>query len=110
MSKPALEFHRPANEWHQTAPGTWIMLLSEDPDTGDRTFLQRYDRGFDDESGEVLAHEFTEEVLVLDGELTDCRLGLTFTSGMYACRPPGMRHGPYRSALGCLMFVTARTH
>ena len=27
--------------------------------------------------------------------------GKTFTAGMYACRPPGMVHGPYRVPRGC---------
>ncbi len=22
--------------------------------------------------------------------------------GMYACRPPGMKHGPYRTETGCV--------
>jgi hypothetical protein len=25
----------------------------------------------------------------------------TFSAGMYACRPPGMVHGPYRVPHGC---------
>ncbi|MFT4108128.1 cupin domain-containing protein [Propionicimonas sp.] len=106
MSRTALEFHTPDHEWSQTAPGTWVMVLSDDPESGERTLLQRYDAGFDDRSGPVLVHDFTEEVFVLEGELTDCRLGQTFVRGMYASRPPGMRHGPYRSEGGCLMFVT----
>jgi hypothetical protein len=28
-----------------------------------------------------------------EGDLTDLRLGETFTAGMYACRPPGCRTG-----------------
>ena len=26
----------------------------------------------------------------------------TFTAGMYACRPPGMLHGPYRVPKSCM--------
>ena len=38
------------------------------------------------------------------GELHDKRLNETFTAGMYACRPPGMQHGPYSSPKGCMTF------
>lgn len=48
-------------------------------------------------------HDYGEEVYLLEGELTDLRLGETFTAGMYACRPPGMPHGPWRTAHGVLM-------
>jgi hypothetical protein len=106
MSKPTLEFHVPDHGWKQVAPGAWTMPLAEDPDTGARTLLQRYDAGFQDPSTTPLIHDVTEEVYVLSGELTDLRLDQTFTQGMYACRPPGMPHGPYRSRTGCLMFVT----
>jgi hypothetical protein len=85
------------------------MVLSEDPDRGDRTLLQRYDPGFDDSAGPTLMHDYCEEVYVVNGELTDCRLDQTFGAGMYASRPPGMPHGPYRSQQGCLMFVTVRS-
>ncbi|HBH58343.1 MAG TPA: hypothetical protein DEQ49_00950, partial [Arthrobacter bacterium] len=57
---------------------------------------------------ETIAHEYWEEVMILSGELTDLRLGQTFTAGMYACRPPGMKHGPYRSESGCSMLVFIR--
>jgi 3-polyprenyl-4-hydroxybenzoate decarboxylase len=40
----------------------------------------------------------------VEGELTDTRLVQTFTEGMYACLPPGMEHGPFKSDAGCLMF------
>ena len=52
----------------------------------------------------VLTHEFWEEVWIIEGTLTDLTLGKTFTASSYACRPPGMKHGPYRSDTGVLMF------
>jgi len=42
----------------------------------------------------------------VDGSLTDLGLQRTFSAGMYACRPPGMPHGPYRSPAGTLLFET----
>ncbi|MDZ7910948.1 MAG: cupin domain-containing protein [Rhodococcus sp. (in: high G+C Gram-positive bacteria)] len=109
MSKPRLEFHQPEDRRHRppgSAEGIWQQDLSRDPDTGDATVVQRYDPGVDGTSHGVIEHEFWEEVVLLSGELTDVTLGRTFTTGMYACRPPGMQHGPYRSGEGCTMFVT----
>lgn len=108
MSKPTLEFHTPGNAWTENAPGTWVMTLAEDADTADRTLFQRYKPEFDGSHGPVLNHTFIDEVFVIEGELTDVTLGVTFGPGMYACRPPGMPHGPYFSAAGCLMFVMIR--
>jgi hypothetical protein len=50
-------------------------------------------------------HDFWEEVYILEGEITDLNLGQTFTAGSYACRPPGMSHGPWVAGEeGCLTF------
>jgi hypothetical protein len=43
-------------------------------------------------------------VLILEGSFHDVTLGRTFMPGGYACRPPGMRHGPYECPTGCLAF------
>ena len=50
----------------------------------------------------MLTHDVWEEVLILEGSFHDLTLGRTFTPGWYACRPPGMRHGPYECPDGCL--------
>ena len=70
-----------------------------DPETGDATRLLRFEAGV--ETTETIRHDFWEEVWILDGELTDLGTQQTFTAGMYACRPPGMAHGPYRVSRGC---------
>jgi len=36
----------------------------------------------------------------------DLSLDRTFGAGFYACRPPAMVHGPWRTVDGCLMFET----
>jgi len=41
-----------------------------------------------------------EEVYILEGSQWDG--DQFFKKGMYACRPPGMKHGPYRTILGGL--------
>ena len=106
MSKPELEFHKPTAEWRPAFPGIegfWEQILSHDPDTGDYTRLMRVEPGADSAAAGRLTHVFWEEVYIVEGDLTDTHLNETFTAGMYACRPPGMLHGPFRSTGGCLM-------
>jgi hypothetical protein len=106
MPKPEYEFHVPQSEWRPAggeADGIWEQILSSDPDTGDYTRLLRFEPGADSSPNGTLSHDFWEEVFIVEGDLTDLRLGETFNSGMYACRPPGMPHGPWRSEQGVLM-------
>jgi ChrR Cupin-like domain len=79
-------------------------VLSRDPTTGDVTRLLRFAPGV--RTAETIAHDFWEEVFILEGSLVDLGLDRTFTAGMYACRPPGMTHGPYASPGGALLFET----
>jgi len=79
-------------------------ILSRDPETGDVMRLLRFAAGV--QTTETITHDFWEEVWIVDGSLMDLGLGRTFSAGMYACRPPGMPHGPYRSPAGVLLFET----
>ena len=109
MPKPEHEFFRPDHlPWQPVAgsatggaggPGVHQKILSRDADTGDVTRLLRFDAGV--ETTETITHDFWEEVWILDGELIDLGKQQTFSAGMYACRPPGMVHGPYRVPRGC---------
>nr|WP_134007782.1 cupin domain-containing protein [Streptomyces sp. 846.5] len=87
------------------APGVSERVLSAAPsgDGAELTRLARWAAGLDTSSAGVIQHEYCEEVLLLEGELEDLTLGTTFTAGHYACRPPGMPHGPYRTTTGCVM-------
>jgi len=112
MPKPELEFFRPDHlPWEAVAgsaaagaggPGIEQKVLSRDPATGDVTRLLRFAPGV--RTTETIVHDFWEEVLIVQGSLDDLGLGRTFSVGMYACRPPGMRHGPYASPGGALLF------
>jgi len=114
MAKPELEFFRPDHvTWTPVAgsptagaggAGIDEKVLSRDPVTGDLTRLLRFAPGV--RTGETIAHDFWEEVLIVEGSLEDLGLGRTFSAGMYACRPPGMRHGPYACPRGALLFET----
>lgn len=84
--------------------GLTERILAPDGDSGVATRMLRFAPGTDTTPNGILAHDFWEEVYILQGSMTDLRLNETFTAGMYACRPPGMEHGPWRTDEGCLTF------
>jgi hypothetical protein len=110
MPKPELEFFAPDHlPWRPVAAsptagaggaGVTEKILSEDPATGDVTRLLRFAAGV--ATSDTITHDFWEEVWILEGEIVDLGKAQTFTAGMYACRPPGMPHGPYRVPRGCM--------
>jgi hypothetical protein len=77
-------------------------ILSKDLETGSYTRLLKFPPGI--KTTEVLVHDFWEEVLILEGELMDMNKKQTYCAGFYACRPPGMKHGPYDIPRGCVTF------
>ncbi len=84
------------------ADGITEKILSLDKDTGDYTRMVNFAAGV--ETTETIEHDFWEEVIIIEGSLIDTRLNQEFTKGMYGCRPPGMKHGPYKSPNGCVTF------
>jgi ChrR Cupin-like domain len=110
MGKAELEFTKPDHiPWQAVTgsatagaggPGITQKILSRDEDGKDVTRLLKFEAGV--ETGDTISHDFWEEVWILEGELIDLGKRQTFTAGMYACRPPGMRHGPYRGPKGCI--------
>jgi hypothetical protein len=105
MAKPELEFHEPTAPWRATANGGQSeRILAEDPLAGTCTRLLRFEPGSDTSASGTLVHDYWEEIYVVSGDLTDLRLHEEFTAGHYACRPPGMEHGPWRSRAGALLF------
>jgi hypothetical protein len=104
--KPELEFHTPDADWVAGGGGVagiWSKILSQDEASGAHTGLIRFEAGVDTSPIGTRCHDYWEEVYILEGDLSDTRLGLTFSAGMYACRPPGMLHGPWRTESGVLM-------
>ena len=113
MAKPELEFFDTETlAWRAVAgeAGVSERVLAEDADTGLLTRLVRWDPGLSTSAAGPVVHDYFEEVLLLSGSLHDLRLGLTFRTGYYACRPPGMLHGPWESAEGCIMLETRYEH
>jgi len=88
----------------KVADGIEQRVLSAAPD-GTLTRLARWPAGTTSGT-EVIRHEYVEEVYLLEGSLTDLTLEQTFRAGDYACRPPGMPHGPYTTTDGCLLLET----
>lgn len=106
MTIPEREFRRPSGPWTATGgviDGIWARALADDPATGAYTGLLRDEPGVDTSPTGTRVHDYWEEVYLLEGDLTDLRLGETFTTGMYACRPLGMAHGPWRTERGVVM-------
>ncbi|MCL4423449.1 MAG: cupin domain-containing protein [Actinobacteria bacterium] len=108
MSKPELEFF-PVDDVVFTAcagsvDGLQERVLAADPEGGVATRILCFVPGTDTTPNGSQIHDFWEEVYIIEGSLTDLNLEKTFTAGMYACRPPGMAHGPWRSEEGCLTF------
>jgi hypothetical protein len=80
--------------------------LDEKIKQGSRTRLLRIEAG--SYSTEPFVHEYWEEVYLLSGDLivgndAHGRGGQKFTGPTYACRPPGVYHGPFKSDSGCLL-------
>lgn len=108
MNKPELEF-RPAEEvdWtpvDERVPGLTERILARDDGSGVATRILRFAPGTDTSLLGTMKHAFWEEVYILSGDIHDLVLDEGFGAGMYACRPPGMPHGPWRSAGGCVTF------
>ena len=102
-------FHHESVSWTPVATGSGAAgegmsekILNFDHQAGVSTRLLRFSPGV--ETDEVIYHDFWEEVYILEGALHDKTLNETFSNGMYACRPPGMPHGPYASPIGCTTF------
>ena len=101
--KPELEFFDVETiPWSKLGGGLSEKILTRDERNGNYTRMLKFDPGTI--TDETLKHDFWEEVFIISGSLTDLRLDETFTEGMYACRPPGMPHGPWEAPKGCVTF------
>ena len=113
MSKPELEFH-PVESVDFTpcdgvVPELTERILAFDEEGGVATRILRFEPGTDTSPNGVQVHDFWEEVYILEGSIIDLSLSQEFKAGEYACRPPGMPHGPWRSPGGCTTFEVRYT-
>jgi hypothetical protein len=116
IAKEHLEFHEVdlATGWSTPAgypKGIEEKILAgaldETARTGNRTRLLRFEPGA--RTAVPFVHDYWEEVFLVSGDLIvgdeASGLGLkSFGPRTYACRPPGVSHGPFRSTHGCLLF------
>lgn len=116
LHKPHLEFHRVDLSVGWETPrgypsGIKQKILASDIDevrkTGGRTRLLRFDPGAFTTAPFV--HDHWEEVFLVSGDLTvgndeKGEGGEPFSNATYACRPPGVLHGPFKSNGGCLLY------
>ena len=80
--------------------------LDEENGRGIRTRLLRFDPGVFTTAPFV--HDYWEEVYLVSGDLTvgndeKGEGGTKFAPNTYACRPPGVYHGPFKSEEGCVL-------
>lgn len=108
MTKPELEFFPVTEVPFTVCPGDNPLIteriLSKDVESGVATRILRYAPGADSTPMGVQRHDFWEEVYILEGSFVDLSLNKTFSAGDYACRPPGMPHGPWATDEGVLTF------
>ena len=108
MAKPELEFFDVASvEWtavDDRVPGLYERILTHEGESGAVTRILKFEPGTNTSPAGVQVHPFWEEVYILEGSFRDLSLNQTFSKGSYACRPPGMRHGPWESPEGCVTF------
>jgi hypothetical protein len=116
MNKPHLEFSRLDMSAGWAVPegypeGIKQKILASDIDetkkTGSRTRLLRFDPGC--YTAKPFVHDHWEEVYLLSGDLIvgndmQGKGGESFLSPTYACRPPGVHHGPFKSVNGCMLY------
>ena len=81
--------------------------LDEAKKTGSRSRFLRLLPGV--YSTEPFIHDHWEEVFLFEGDLIvgndrEGDGGEKFLAPTYACRPPGVYHGPFKSDGGCIMF------
>jgi hypothetical protein len=116
--KPHIEFTKlDMDEGWETPPGypegikqkVLASDLEEGGKSGSRSRLLRFDPGC--YSTEPFVHDHWEEVFLFEGDLIvgsdeNGEGGEQFFAPTYACRPPGVFHGPFKSVGGCLLYET----
>jgi len=107
MAKPELEFTDyksfEATPFSQVK-GLTERVIAKDPETKVATRILQFEPGTDTSPNGVQIHDFWEELYIIEGSIIDLELNEEFKQGAVACRPPGMKHGPWKSPNGCKIF------
>jgi hypothetical protein len=79
------------------------LTLSVDDDTGEYTKLTRFLPRADTTPFGGKIHPYPEEVFIVSGRIYDAAFNQWLETGHYASRPPGEKHGPFRTDAGCVV-------
>ena len=79
------------------------LTLAIDHETGDYTRLTRFKPGADTSAFGAKCHDYPEEIMILEGRIYDAAFDKWLEAGDYASRPPGEKHGPFKSETGCVV-------
>lgn len=108
MSRPEVEFK--SYQSFKLEPisgpveGLAERVISKEQESKDLVRILEFAPGTDTTVNGVQIHDYWEELYILEGSVIDLTLNEEFSAGMVASRPPGMRHGPWKSPNGCKMF------
>ena len=105
--KPELEFVD--YKTFETTPipnveGLSQRIVAQIPGSNVATRILQFEPGTDTSPNGIQIHDFWEELYIIEGSIVDLELNEEFTAGMVACRPPGMKHGPWKAPNGCKIF------
>jgi ChrR Cupin-like domain len=106
MGKRELEFTPYTNfeVEHFPVKGLSQRVIAQIPDSPVATRILQFEPGTDTSPNGVQLHDFWEELYIIEGSIIDLELDEEFKAGAVACRPPGMKHGPWISPNGCKIF------
>lgn len=79
-------------------------MISGEPDSDDLVRVLEFAPGTDTTPNGIQAHDYWEEIFIVEGSIYDITLKQEFTAGMIATRRPKMEHGPWKTEKGCIMY------
>lgn len=108
MTRREVEFTHysnfPSTQINGKVAGLTERMISGEPDSDDLVRVLEFAPGTDTSANGVQSHDYWEEVFIIKGSIYDITLQQKFTAGMIATRPPGMKHGPWKTDEGCVMY------
>ncbi len=84
--------------------GLYERVISKDRKGKRFVRIMEFEPGVNTEKDGVQTHDYWEEIFIIKGSFIDLKLNKAFSQGMVASRPPGMKHGPWKSLNGCLLY------
>lgn len=108
MTRPAVEFLDyktiESQKIDGLVEGLSERVISQDDKGENLARVLEFQPGTDTTPNGVQTHDYWEEIYIIEGSVVDLTLNQTFSKGMVASRPPGMKHGPWKTSEGCIMY------